>query len=260
MNALFVGKNSSDLSDIVRELSEPFLYINDTVDGIPLPARTKVTRLDISKDSFNPLQDIDYRRARNFAEIVYAASPQGQNTLTVRNGKRALAKLILNAGWLDRLKHNSKDPDITEANNAVDDILFSPVLKHFLCNPARTTNFSLEGIVLVQLDRATLTDFDAFLMGNLLIAAYQGQIVVPDFGFYACPFHTSLVRQERLIAGVQFLDQVPFIKDTLLLMDRKEARTSTVKDAKTLASFAGLRPDPLRANNDYEDFIDASIA
>jgi hypothetical protein len=39
--------------------------------------------------SFNPLP-MDYRRAREFASIVYG--DQGQTTLTARNGKRALTR------------------------------------------------------------------------------------------------------------------------------------------------------------------------
>ena len=51
---------------------------------------------------FNPLKGIDYKRARELAEIFYTLSPQGENTLTVRNGKRALLKALMKA---DRIDH-----------------------------------------------------------------------------------------------------------------------------------------------------------
>jgi hypothetical protein len=55
---------------------------------------------DPMKHSFNPLKGIEYERARELAELFYTIFPQGDNTLTVRNGKRALLKALLKA---DRL-------------------------------------------------------------------------------------------------------------------------------------------------------------
>ena len=54
------------------------------------------------KHSFNPLTNIDYKKAREIADILYTVSPQGENTLTVRNGKRALLKMLLEAAiaWI----------------------------------------------------------------------------------------------------------------------------------------------------------------
>jgi hypothetical protein len=49
---------------------------------------------DPLKRSFNPLDDLTYRKAREIADILYTVSPQGENTLTVRNGKRALLKML----------------------------------------------------------------------------------------------------------------------------------------------------------------------
>jgi hypothetical protein len=34
----------------------------------------------------------------------------------------------------------------------------------------------------------------------------QGQVVVPDLGFYGRDFHSRLIREERLIAGVNYLE------------------------------------------------------
>ena len=50
-----------------------------------------------------------------------------------------------------------------------------------------------------------LGDADCLVLGLFLMAYYPGQIVVPDFGFYGRECHISLIRKERLIAGVNFL-------------------------------------------------------
>src|SRR5262245_1293025 len=49
---------------------------------------------DPLKHSFDPLKDVDPKKAREIADVLYTISPQGQDTLTVRNGRRALAKLL----------------------------------------------------------------------------------------------------------------------------------------------------------------------
>ena len=38
---------------------------------------------------------------------------------------------------------------------------------------------------------------------------FKGQLVVPDLGFYGRDSHLSLVREDRLIGGVNFLAELP---------------------------------------------------
>ena len=57
-------------------------------DKVPDVPRARV--FDPHKHCFNPLKDIDYKKAREIADVLYTIAPQGENTLTVRNGKRAL--------------------------------------------------------------------------------------------------------------------------------------------------------------------------
>lgn len=52
-------------------------------------------------------------------------------------------------------------------------------------------------------------EFDALVLGFFLIRHFEGQIVVPDFGFYGRDVHSSLIRQRRMIAGVNFLNELP---------------------------------------------------
>lgn len=131
--------------------------------------------------------------------------------------------------------------------------MLSPVLERVLNGP---TNFSLKGTVIARLDRRTLGDFDSFVLANLLISQYDGPVVIPDFGFYACRSHTSLIRQERLIAGINSFDEVPDFKSRLLMIEAKLGSRCTPDDAEVLALYAGIP----KGTNQYNDFIARNIA
>lgn len=257
MNLLIVGTNKTET--ILDHLPDTFLLIDDgpIIDALTFPKRRKVTHFDVTKDSFNPLKDITYRKAKEFINVLDAVFPEGQNTLT----KKASNFLLLNA-LLTNLSKPKKlnaliQPDVNDAARMdayqkIQTLLFSPVLLSVLCRP---NNFPLNGILLARLNRAELGDFDCFVLANLLIGQYKGQIIVPDFGFYACPFHVSLIRQNRLIAGINFFDEVPQLKNHLLLIDNKIGRHCTPADAEILAGFTDLTPH----SNAYSDFIKTRI-
>jgi hypothetical protein len=85
VNKLHVGFN--------KEVDLPkggYIYI---ADDVPIVSRASI--FDPLKHSFNPLKSLTYKKAREIAEILYTVSPQGENTLTVRNGKRALLKMLM---------------------------------------------------------------------------------------------------------------------------------------------------------------------
>lgn len=253
MNKLHIG-----FTKTVELPKGGFLFIDDKPPDVP---RARI--FDPAKHCFNPLKDIDYKRARELSDILYTINPQGENTLTVRNGKRALLKALLpkergknywgknsNAPRLDRIEGDD------EVSGMIDDILASPVLKRVLCNP---TNFSFNpnSVILAKLDRTELGEFDALVLGLLLIAHYPGQLVIPDFGFYGRDVHTSLVRGERLIAGVNFLAELPpVLRRGVLLMKDKVPSGATFEDAETLALYARLEPK----TNAYNDFIHGAMA
>ncbi len=95
-----------------------------------------------------------------------------------------------------------------------------------------------------------------FILGSLLISQFKGQIIVPDFGFYARDFHTSLIREDRLIAGVYTLSELnPKLWQMCLLME-KEAAQCTYDDAETLAEYRGLVPDTIA----FGDFVRNAMA
>src|ERR1700712_712248 len=237
MNKLFVGFNKT------IEPPKRGLFIHDEV-----PDTSRARIFDPAKHSFNPLKGIDYQKARALADVLYAAAPQGDNTLTVRNGKRALLKALLSANRLDEIEGDE------EVTGMIDDLLQSPVLKSVLCKP---TNFSFSpnSLILARLNRAELGDFDALILGLFLIEQFKGQVIIPDFGFYGREVHVSLIRENRLVAGVNFLGELaPRLRNATLLIEDREANGALFDDAVVLAQLAGLRPDPSHDDNSYNWF------
>lgn len=252
MNALIVGTRKEAVLDHLPD--PPFLLIDDgdLIDQVTLPKRTAVTRFDISIHSFNPLKDIDYLRAVQFVDVLKAVYPEGENTLTKATFEYQLLQALKdNPTTLATLIKDTKDTQY--AYQKVERLLLSPVLGRVLNRP---TNFSFKGTILARLDRAALGDFDCFVLANLLISLYPGQVVIPDFGFYAHKGHASLIRQRRLIAGVNTLSEIPQLAPLLLTISTKMGSHATLKDAELLADYAGILP----ARGEYHDFIDACIA
>jgi hypothetical protein len=121
-------------------------------------------------------------------------------------GKRALLKALLKAKRLDQVKGDE------EVRGMIDDLLVSPVLTRVLCQP---TNFSFNSdIILAELDRAELGDFDALVLGLFLMAHFKGQsrrsfraltsmhsqstpVRASGRGFVICTFHTAHVGSDQ---------------------------------------------------------------
>ncbi len=233
------------------------LFISDEVPDVP---RARI--FDPLKHAFNPLQHLDYRKAREIADILYTVAPQGENTLTVRNGKRALLRLLMESpARLDKVKAprglDKKEEEVaSEALAAIGDVLVSPVLKRVLCN---ATNFSFNprSTILARINRAELGDFDALVLGLFLMAHFKGQVVVPDFGFYGRAAHTRLIREGRLVAGVNVLSELPAtLRQSVLLIKDKQAGGATMEDADTLAMYAGL----VARTEGYNEFVQGAMA
>lgn len=230
------------------------LFIHDEVPDIP---RARV--FDPKVHSFNPLDKIDYRKASGIVETFDTLFPRGDSTLTKDTGLDYIAEAL--EGKPGSLEDLIPRPDKGAstghiwAYGKVRRLLRSPVLKDMLCKP---TNFSFKAgsTILARVNRAELGDFDALAIGLFLIGHYQGQIVVPDLGFYGREAHVSLIRENRLIGGVRFLDELPRkLRQAVLLIPDKVVEGALYDDAVLLAKFAGLVPDPLRVDNDYNKFI-----
>jgi hypothetical protein len=89
----------------------------------------------------------------------------------------------------------------------------------------------------------------------------MSQVICPDLGFYDRDIHSRLIREERLIGGVNFLDQLPAkLRNVALLIKDKYGSGALYDDAIELAKYEGLRPDPSREDNPYNRFIDEATA
>jgi hypothetical protein len=242
-NKLYVG-----LSKNVELPDGGYLFIDDEIPNIPDWKRPKI--FDPLKHGFNPLKDIDYRKAREIADVLYTVYPQGENTLTVRNGKRALLKALLHSDSLDKIKGDE------EVSGMIGDILASPILRGVFCEGKRFT-FNPKSANLARINRAELGRFDALVLGLLLIAQFKGQLAIPSFGFYGRDAHVNLIEEGRLIAGVNTLGELsPLMRQNMLLVTEKVASGAIVDDAEELAKYEGLP----RGTNGFLDFVAKAIA
>jgi len=250
MNTLILGSAKGPILD---HLPDTFLLIDDgpIIDALQLPERKAVTVFDPAHHAFNPLKDMTYLRARAFVDLINAAFPEGESTLTRRiSSFHILTALLSGALSLDTLIRDTKDT--RDAYQKIQTLLLSPVLAKVITRP---TNLSFKGTVLARLNRAELGDFDCFFLANLLIQQYRGPVVIPDFGFYACPFHVDLIRQDRLVAGINAFDEVPRFRNELIQFEKKIGSRTTPDDAAILANYRGLTPHTIA----YNDFIQRSI-
>jgi hypothetical protein len=132
----------------------------------------------------------------------------------------------------------------------IDDLLMSLVLSSAV--QSDELSFNPRSVLFAKLNRAELGNFDALVLSLFLMAHFKRQVVVPDFGFYGREGHVSLIRKNRLIAGVNSLAELsPKLRQSVLLISEREGKGTTFEDAQTLAKYAGLRPDQLREDNDY---------
>lgn len=243
MNRIIIGFDKH-IEDFIPK-QRGFLLIHD--DDVDIYRRRV---FDPHQHTLNPLKRLDYKSARQLADVLYTIYPQGENTLTVRSGKRELLKALLSNRHLDKIEANEEIEDM------VSDILMSPILRRVL---TRDTNFSFTTTrnIHARINRTELGDFDALVLGLVLINHWKGQVVVPDGGFYLRDSHVSLVRDNRLICGVNYLDELPNkLKAAVLSIKDKQPSRVLYNDAVILANFERLLPH----TNEYNDRITEMMA
>ena len=151
---------------------------------------------------------------------------------------------VVLANWHHIEQWKDYDKAIIPLLQKISSVLMSPLLREVLCYRASTFDLSPERVTIAKIDRAKLGDFNAFLIATLLIGNFAGHIIVPDFGFYGRDFYTSLLRQDRLTVGVNFLSELPpKLQQAVLLINHKSGQHCTWDDAQTLALYAGLTPN-----------------
>ncbi|HVR57223.1 MAG TPA: hypothetical protein VMT72_10390 [Pseudolabrys sp.] len=190
---------------------------------------------DPSKHGLNALP-MQYREAREFAAAVFP----DKDLMTYRNGRRALTRLVMDADRLDGLNY-TRDDDDQEARGVVEDILLSPLLRTALRKTIPRWFYS-GATIIARLNRKEIGEDDARIIASILIAQFKGQIVLEDFGFYARPFHTSLIREDRIMAGVFTLSELDEKLRQMCLLMETEAVGCTYEDAQVLAKYEGHVP------------------
>jgi hypothetical protein len=223
MNKLYVG-----FSKTVELPKGGFLFINDEVPEVPSWRRPRL--FDPHTDCFNPLEDLDYKKG---------AGDRGGPVHDFTTGRE----------HADRAKRQAGAPESPLEGRAIrrgagrrgsgrDDRRYLGVAhpQRVLCSPSNFT-FNPNSVNLVKLDRAELGQFDALVLGLVLMAHFKGQIVVPDFGFCGRDVHVGLTRETRLIAGVNTQEELsPKLRESVLLMKEKKGARATFEDAETLAT------------------------
>lgn len=253
MNRLYIGTKPN------IELPKGGLLFID--DEVPLIKRARV--FDPRVHSFNPLKDLGYRKASALVEGFDALFSRGDSTLTKDTGLDHIAEALdREPTRLDALIEKPAKSASTGhvwAWGKVRRLMRSPVLRRMLCLP---TNFSFNprSTILARVNRAELGEFDALAIGLFLVAHFEGQLVIPDLGFYGRDTHLSVIRENRLIAGVRFLDELPErLRRGVLLIEDKAVSGALYDDAMTLAKHAGLHPDPLREDNPFNKAIEKAM-
>jgi hypothetical protein len=148
-----------------------------------------------------------------------------------------------------------------EVSATIKDLLMSPVLRRVLCNPTDQFSWRPNSMIQARLSRKELGAFDCLTLGLLLMSWYKGpHIVVPDLGFYGRNMHVSLVEDGRLVAGVDYLDELkrraPDLRDAVMRMDKKP-RGAIYADAEELARYDCKFPPH---TDGYDTFIKAAMA
>jgi hypothetical protein len=261
MNSLLIGSHK-DFSDF---LQGDCLFLHDQLPAIPDWRRPVV--FHPARHHINPVLNVDYHYAVSFVEAIDAVFSRGESTLTKDTGLDFILQALLSKPTsLQTLipePGKKSTPGHIWAYNKVNRILLSPTLRRVFDPKRPQFNFNRSGIFLVHINRAELVEFDALFLGLILMSVYRAQLVVPDLGFYGRNVHTNLIRQKRLIAGLNYLDEVPVpLRRALLSIKDIHASGVQYDDAVLLAKHAGLKPDPSRTilGNDYDDAIDAAMS
>jgi len=249
MNLLQIG-----FADKTLDPGKPgFLLIDDgPIAETFLKQYDRATAFSPFTHSFNPLP-MSFQGAWDFATVLYDG--KGETTLAARDGMVALTWKLMHGRSIDKLPVSPYGPRGEEdATAVINGLLLSPLMRDVLTKP---TNFSFRkhSSTVARLNRAELGR-DARILGALLIMQAKDQVIVPDFGYYARPFHDLLVLDNRLMAGVYTLSELePKLRNRCLLME-KEGRGCTYEDAAVLARYAGYIPNTVG----FHDFIETAMS
>lgn len=226
-----------------------------------IPTKRRVQLFDYTRHGFNPLSGLDYRKACELVDIIGALFPGGDETLTKTTGLEAIFDALdASPTSLDGLIQEPDKKSTTGhfwAYGKVRRIMRSPMLRKMLTARSDFV-FNPRSVILARVNRKELGSFDAKAVALFLMMQFKGQICVPDYGSYAIDMHSSLLDEGRLIAGVNYLDEMPEkLQKRFLLLPQENiiAEGALFDDAVLLAKRRGYIPQ----TNEFNDDVKTSI-
>jgi hypothetical protein len=254
MNSIYIGTDRN-----IQLPKSEFLFIHNT-----LPKVRGAKIFDPTKDHINLLAKLHYRKICAITDAIGALFPEGENTLTRATGLEYIAEQ-LDAAMVAQVKGEPislrdliPEPDKKSttghvwAYGKIRRLLRSPVLNRMLTGK----DFKFGKITLARVDPAALTLFDAQAVTFFLMTQYPQQLVISDYGLYAREMHAQLILEDRLIAGVNTLSELPPQLRQLALLQETIACGTTWDDAETLAKKDSLYG---RGSVDFGDKISEAM-
>jgi hypothetical protein len=116
-------------------------------------------------------------------------------------------------------------------------LLSAPSTRNILCQPSKFK----PNIVIANLSRAKLGDFNAKLFGYLLATQAVGPLYIHDLGFFASDHLTPLFPQNRTTVTLRFLNELtPKLRQEVMAIECMGVYRTSPHDAKELAFNMGV--------------------
>lgn len=198
-------------------------------------------RFDPFKDCFNPLADLDYRKACMIVDIYSALFPAGGTTLTKEAGLDYIGELLDKrptsfAELLQMIgKPDKKNAGEVWAYTKTRRILRSPVLSKVF-NGTVTFSMKKGSVNQARLNPKELVGFDLRALGWFLMAQAPGHIAIPSYRPYVHDMHSNFLEEERMTIGVPTLATLKGLQEFVPVMQRIPMRCS-YDDAVEIAKY-----------------------
>lgn len=211
-----------------------YLLINDS-----LPEVFSAQEFDPNVHGFNLIKDKTYRAKSDVVDLIDGIFTRGENTLTKDMGLEFIwANLDYCTSLIDLIPLPGKDATQGHlwAYSRINRILRSPLLSRALCSD-KPFKFKKGVKIHARVSPRAITSFDALVLARALIMIYDG-VVITDMERYGHRSHEALILEDRLIAWVRVLGNVPEdLRRSLLSIKNKFGHKTIFEDAETLAKY-----------------------
>jgi hypothetical protein len=232
MNELHVGRGV-----VVEDLLPAkggYLLISDF-----LPEVFSAQEFDPNVHGFNLIKDKTYRTKSDVVDLIDGIFTRGENTLTKDMGLEFIWEHLDDCtSLIDLIPLPQKDATNGHlwAHSRINRILRSPLLRRVLCSE-KPFKFKKGVKIHARVSPRAITSFDALVLARALIMTYDG-VVVTDMERYGHESHVSLILEDRLVAWVRVLRNVPErLRRSLLSIENKFGHKTIREDAEILAEY-----------------------